>query len=181
MMKFEELDDKTREQMLEVFNKEEKSPEPYRSESMSPEGLKNISKFVEKAIKSGNEKTLASDLSKSIYWNSHTTVHRKSTTYQRKIDPNTAANVFALTEFNTWYVHGFAKRLMSEGIEKCEIYRAESADKPRCECSKFEGRPIEVKKIYEGHRAKYDPTKNSSAFSIPSGPNCHHSIRRIKS
>ena len=181
MMKFEELDVETRSHMLEEFQNEEKNGIPYRSDSMSSEGLKNVVSIIEDAIKSGNEKTLASVLSKSIYWNSHTTVRRGDTTYRRKIDPSVAAKTFALTEFNTWYVRGFAKRLMKEGIHKCQIYRAESADHPRCECSKYEGQTIEIKKIYDGHRAKYHPKKNPSAFSVPSGPNCHHTIRRIKS
>lgn len=180
MMKFEELDAKTRQYMLEEFQKEEKSGNPYRSESMNGDGLKNVAQIVENAITNGNETTLASALSKPTYWKSSTTVHRGDTVYQRKIDPKTAANIFALTEFNTWYVRGLAKKLMDEKIEKCEVYRAQSADQPRCECSKYESQPIDVKKIYDGHRVKYHPTKNSLAFSIPSGPNCHHTIRRLK-
>jgi len=179
-MKFEELNPDTRKSMLEEFKKEEQSKNPYRSESMTTEGLSNVAQLVEKSIKNGNEETLATDLSMPKYWKSHTTVHRASGSHQRRINPETAAGVFGLTEFNTWYVGGLAKKLMSEGIDKCEIYRAESAKEPRCECLQYEGKQIEVQKIYDGHRTKYHPKKNSSAFSIPSGPNCHHSIRRIK-
>ena len=52
---------------------------------------------------------------------------------------------------------------------------------PRCECTGLEGKIVQVKKIYDGHRAKYHPYENISAFSIPSGPYCHHTIRRIPS
>lgn len=178
-MKFEELDKKTREYMLGEFQNEEKTGNPYRSESMSDEGLKNIVQLIKNAINDGTEISLASELSKTHYWNSHTIVHRANSTYPRKINPIVAAKVFALTEFNTWYIRGLAKRLMDEGVENCEIYRAESADQPRCECSKYENQFISVKKIYDGHRAKYHPNKNPNAFSIPSGPNCHHTIKRI--
>ena len=88
--------------------------------------------------------------------------------------------MLAQTEFNTWYTTGLAKRLMEEEIQDCEIYRAEPAKIPRCECTKLEGKSVKVSDIYGGHRAKYHPKLNPSAFSIPSGPFCHHTIKRIK-
>lgn len=179
-MIFEELDGTTRKYMLEEFQKEEKSGNPYRSNRMSAEGLANIARHMEDAIENGNENTLAASLSNGIYWNQYETRRRKDTTYQAEIDPIVAAKVLALTEFNTWYVRGLAKRLMEEGQKECEIYRAESADQPRCECSRYEGKKLELQKIYDGHRAKYHPVPNYGAFSIPSGPSCHHTIRRIK-
>lgn len=179
-MKFEELDETTRRYMLEEFQNEEKSGNPYRSSRMSTEGLANIARHIEEAIKSGNENTLAATLSNGRYWTQYETRRRKDTTYQSEIDPKVAAKVFALTEFNTWYVRGLAKRLMEEGQKECEIYRAESADQPRCECSRYEGQRLELQKIYDGHRAKYHPVANYGAFSIPSGPSCHHTIRRVK-
>jgi hypothetical protein len=33
--------------------------------------------------------------------------------------------------------------------------------------------------VYDGHRARYWPTENPTAVSVPFGPNCHHTIRRI--
>lgn len=179
-MNFEELDETTRKYMLQEFQAEEKSGNPYRSDTMTAEGLSNVVQIVEKALTEGNEITLARDLARPSYWKPTTTSHRGNTVYQRKINPETAASVFALGEFNTWYVRGLAKKLMEEGQTLCEIYRAESAAQPRCECSVYEGKPIELSKIYAGHRVKYHPVKNNSAFSIPSGPNCHHAIRRIK-
>ena len=179
-MDFKELNEITRKYMFDEFQREEQGGNPYRSESMSSDGLANVAQFVENAIKNGNEISLANNLSNSSFWKPFTIVHRGSSTHQRRINPTVAAKVFAQTEFNTWYVRGLAKKLMDEGISKCEIYRAEAAEQPRCECSRYEGQEIDVKKIYDGHRAKYHPIENNSAFSIPSGPNCHHAIRRLK-
>ncbi|MFY9301270.1 MAG: hypothetical protein WAO91_08795 [Candidatus Nitrosotenuis sp.] len=178
-MNFEELDDKTRKYMLEEFHKEQ-SNNPYRSGRMTSEGLKNVIRHIEDAIKSGNEVTLIKSLSNPSYWKSEETRHKGNTTHQARIDPNEAAKTFGLTEFNTWYVRGLAKRLMDEGQEECEIYRAQYAEEPRCTCSKLERHRFKVKDVYDGHRAKYHPTANYAAFSIPSGPNCHHTIRGIK-
>ena len=64
------------------------------------------------------------------------------------------------------YTRGFARRLKEEGEEYCEIYRADKAIQPRCECTKLEGTIQPVQKIYGGHRAKYFPKQNFHAFQF---------------
>ena len=134
---------------------------------------------MKKAILSGDISSLTSDLSNPSLWNSTELATRKTTTYEKRIDPGSAAKLLAHTEFTTWYTRELARKLMEENIGSCEIYRAEPAKIPRCECTRYEGQSIKVKDIYDGHRAKYHPRINSSAFSIPSGPFCHHTIRRL--
>ena len=180
MMNFEELDEKTQKWMLEEFNDEEKSGNPYRSLILSVEGLKQFPTLMEEAIRNGNEITLSQMLSKGSFWKSSIDRRIKSGgTTSVRVDPQKAANRLALTEFNTWYVHGFARRLMEEGEEKCQVYRAEQAIEPRCECKIYENQIFDVKKIYDSHRARYHPKLNPTAFSIPTGANCHHTIRRV--
>ena len=179
-MNFEELDDDTRKWMLVEFEQEENSGNPYRSPRLNITGQKEFGEIMKKAITSGDISSLTHDLSSSSLWNLTELATRGSTTYEKKIDPNSSAKLLAHTEFTTWYTRGLAKKLMDKNIESCEIYRAETAKTPRCECTRFEGQSIKVKDIYDGHRAKYHPKKNYSAFSIPSGPFCHHTIRRLK-
>ncbi len=180
LLNFEELDDETRKWMLVEFEQEENANNPYRSTRLNTVGQKAFGEIMKKAIVSGDIPSLSSDLSDSSLWNSTELSTRKTTTYEKKIDPGSTAKLLAHTEFTTWYTRGLARRLMEEHIDKCEIYRAELAKVPRCECTKFEGQSIKVKEIYDGHRAKYHPKPNYSAFSIPSGPFCHHTIRRLK-
>ena len=130
------------------------------------------------AICDGDIPCLINALSNHMFWNT-TEPYTRGITSEKNI-PSNAVETLAHTEFTTWYTRGFARRLMEEGIDFCEIYRAKTANTPRCECTKFEGRTVKVKKIYDGHRAKYHPTKNHTAFSIPSGALCHHTIRRLK-
>jgi len=135
----------------------------------------------EKAINEGNEVTLEKDLCNASFWVSTTTVHRKETTYTKKVDYRVAAKTFALTEFNTWYVRGLAKRLLDEGAKECEVYRADTAVEPRCECTSWQTQKFDAKIIYDGHRKRYHHENvDRAAISVPSGPNCHHSIKRIK-
>jgi len=181
MMEFEELDNKTREYMLKEFQAEQRSANPYRSHLMTTTGKEKLVEIMEKAINDGNEVTLEKDLCNSSFWVSTTTVHRKETTYPKNVDYRVAAKTFALTEFNTWYVRGFAKRLMDEKEKECEVYRADIAVEQRCECTRWQTQKFDVKTIYDGHRKRYHHENvDRAATSVPSGPNCHHSIKRIK-
>lgn len=115
MYHFEELDEITRKWMLDEFLNEEKSGNPYRSLRLSSKGLEAFPKEMEKAIREGNEKTLANSLSNRLYWKPSESSQRGGKSYRKEIHPITAAEVLAFTEFNTWYVRGFARRLLQEG------------------------------------------------------------------
>lgn len=177
-MKFEELDNQTREHMLREFQEEQRG-RPYESPEMTTLGKAEFPHLMEKAIKEGNEVTLSLDLSKIGFWLPE---GRRRDGISYKINPTYAAERLALTEFNTWYVRGLAKKLMDEGVEYCEVYRADSAKEPRPECLDHDGKKFKVADIYNGHRSRYHPPPgNPKALSIPVGPNCHHTIRRLKS
>ena len=178
---FEELDGTTRRWMLEEFLAEQRSGNPYRSSRLSSLGIKIFPIEMEKAIRKGNEETLANALSKPAYWQSSETYARGGKIFARRINPIKAAEFLAYTEFNTWFVRGFARRLIEEGEEYCQVYRAAPAWEPRGECLQHEGKSYRVQEIYEGHRARYwPPPGNPNALSIPVGTNCHHSIRRVR-
>jgi hypothetical protein len=84
-----------------------------------------------------------------------------------------------LTEFNTWYVRGFATRLLSEGVSTCEVYRAAQPKWEVAGCTAHEGKTFLVQEVYDGHRATYWPEPgNPAALTIPFGYGCHHTIGR---
>lgn len=180
MYNFEELDKTTRKWMLKEFQAEERSGNPYRSSRLSPLGIRTFPVLMKKAICGGNEVSLAHALSQPAYWQPFETYVRGGSIHKRRINPLKAAEFLARTEFNTWYVRGFARRLIEEGEEFCQVYRAAPAWRPRGECLQHEGKTYEVQIIYDGHRARYwPPPGKPNAFSIPVGTNCHHSIRRV--
>ncbi|MGB9858617.1 MAG: hypothetical protein ACPLQP_01630 [Moorellaceae bacterium] len=181
MFYFEELDEVTRHWMLVEFFKEESSGNPYRSTRLSPLGLEVFPREMERALREGNEETLAAALALPGYWKDCETIYRRGKPINRRIDPVNAAKELAFNEFNTWYVRGLARRLMEEGEKFCQVYRAAPAWEPRAECLQHEGKIYEVRIIYDGHRARYwPPPGNPNAFSIPVGVNCHHTIRRVR-
>lgn len=180
MYNFEELDGITRRWMLEEFRAEENSGNPYRSPRLSALGLKIFPAVMEQAIHEGNEVSLTQSLSQPTYWKPSEPYMKSGLKHQRKINPAKAAEFLARTEFNTWYVKGFARRLIKEKEELCQVYRAAPAWEPRGECLQHEGKLYKVQAIYGSHRARYwPPPGNPKALSIPVGTNCHHSIRRV--
>lgn len=173
-MLFKELDATTREYMLTAFEEEE-SGTPYRSAILSPAGLSVFPGLMREAIKSGDETTLAAALDHGAYWLAEDAAGKSVNVHHRSAQ-------LALTEFNTWYVAGLARRLKDEGEAECEVYRAENPKWEHASCSSHEGQRYAIDVVLAGHRADYwfKPT-DQEWISIPAGPGCHHTIQRIAS
>jgi hypothetical protein len=183
-MNFEELTVATRDWMLARFEHELASPDPYASRGLSPAGLAAFPGLMGEAIRDsgGNEVSLASKLNRDELWNPTELYVRAGVQHARSVNVREASERLALTEFNTWYVAGLAHRLVDEGQTECEVYRAAEPKFEHASCSSHEGQRYSLTEIIDGHRAGYwpepgDPTK----LSIPAGPGCHHTIRRVSS
>jgi len=180
MMYFEELDKETRKWMVKEFENEWTQQSHFKSKQLNEKGLEEFPKIIKNALCNGTIESLTKDLTNSSFWKPSYIRRGKKGPINVSINPATEAKKLAHSEFTTWYTRGFARRLKEEGITECEIYRADKANIPKCECTALEGTKQYVDKIYNGHRAKYFPKDNPSAFSIPSVSYCHHTIRRIK-
>lgn len=179
-MNFEELDGTTRRYMLAEFEAEESSGNPYRGKGLSPAGRAAFANLMREALRAGDDQTLIGSLSQASYWNPTETYVRNGLERERRVNVQQAAERLGLTEFNTWYVRGLAKRLMEEGVTRCQAYRAATPKWEPGECSAHEGQIFSVEEIYRGHRARYWPEPgDDTAMSIPFGPGCHHTIRRV--
>ncbi|HYN50746.1 MAG TPA: hypothetical protein VES62_07455 [Thermoleophilaceae bacterium] len=95
-------------------------------------------------------------------------------------DKEDALRRLATGEFNVAYVHGLASVLLDRGQSHCVVYRAGVAVEPRdAYCTNLEERQAPLAQILADHRRNYFPVRDPDAKPIPSGPNCHHSIRAI--
>ncbi|HRC56713.1 MAG TPA: hypothetical protein PKU97_12360 [Kofleriaceae bacterium] len=182
-MHFEELDKVTRSFMLREFDAEEARGNPYRSAVLSPKGLAAYAATMRAALASGSEVDVQRAFAYEHYWNPTETYNkpRGGGLATRAVNFHQASERLGLTEFNTWYVRGFAARLLSENETMCEVYRASEPKFTHASCSTHEGQRYPVRDIYDGHRAGYWPPGNTRAgVSIPAGPGCHHTIRRVR-
>ncbi len=181
-MIFEELTSVVRTHMHNEFQAEQSSQHcpPYRPKVLTALGESIFCATMEEHLLHGTEDTLRQALSPSIFWVERGIRNTKKGPVPYTLPGHLRAKVFAVTDFNSWYIRGLCKQLMIEGVEVCEVYRAEHAYEPRGECALLEGKILRVDVVYRGHRARYHPESaaNPLAVSIPAGPNCHHSIRR---
>ena len=139
-------------------------------------GRSQFARLLRESIERGSEETLASSLASPELWNELGPLPQGGV---GPLDPRRGAVELARMEFNTWYVRGLCRRLLEEGEEYCQIYRAWDGDGSPDECDRLENRVLPVRPIYNAHRAKYHPFRRPEAFSIPSGPRCKHSVRRL--
>lgn len=177
-MLYYELDDMTRKYMLDAYVAEQSSPNPYRSKILSPHGHQVFATAMQSAITQGTEVSLASQLLDPALWLERE-ADRIDGRRGNRITPKVAAERLALSEFNTWYVAGFSRRLQAEGEMHCQVYRAAEPKWSPADCEQHEGMTYFVADIITGHRARYWPIEQLEAFSIPGSPGCHHSIRRV--
>ena len=179
-MHYAELDEKTRAIMLSEFAAEQAGGNPYLSKGLSTHGKTVFPQLLRDAIRHGTEVSLAATLADANLWEPMETYVRESVSRERKRNIQQSSERLATTEFSTWYVRGLARRLMDEGVMKCQVYRGAQPKWEPGECVKHEGLMLDVKTVYDNHRVRYWPEPgNKEALSIPLAPGCPHVIKRV--
>lgn len=168
--------------MLAEFDAEETSGRPYRGSGLSAMGLSVFHDLMREAIQWGTEDTLITALANPRCWERHEIYYRTGKPRIRQVNVQQAAERLGLTEFNTWYVRGLAKRLLEGGVAHCQVYRAAESKGLADTCRLAKGQVLPVEEVSRGHRAHYWPGPgDAEALSVPAGPGCHHTIRRVPS
>ncbi|GAA1459098.1 hypothetical protein GCM10009619_18960 [Williamsia maris] len=170
-MHYEELDALTREFMIAAFEEEESSGNPYRGRQLSSLGRQRWPDAMRRAITAGDDDSLMHEISKPELW--------LAVSNNRRVNLRNAASQLAVSEFNTWYVRGLTARLISEGVDTCEVYRAAPPRYSIAACASHEGVEFSCLELFGSHRSRYWPIEDASAFAIPFQPGCHHSVRRL--
>lgn len=143
---------------------------------LTPVGWDAFRDAMPQALEAHDDEWLRSQMGNHSYWEDYLLRRGKPVDYNK---PD-AVQKLTFGEFNIAYIRGLATVLQTRGQEMCVIYRADDAYVPRSECSAWEDQEILVSDVLAGHRVRYHPPPGDRrAFSVPSGPNCHHSIRAI--
>jgi hypothetical protein len=141
-------------------------------------GWANIERVIPEALAGRDDDWLAGEMAPAEYWQE--TLVRRTKNGVTMVDYHKPDALLKLCfgEFNIAYIRGLAKALLARGETICWVYRADRAYVPRGECSEWEDRSFPLADVIAGHRARYHPPLGDRhAFSVPSGPNCHHTIR----
>lgn len=128
------------------------------------------------ALEKHNDDWLVEQIRQDAYWFPKLLRRGKPVEYNKR----EAAEKLCTSEFNVAYIRGLARVLKARGETHAVVYRAGNALEERSECSSWEGSQVPLDDILAGHRVRYfPPPGDRRAWSLPSGPNCHHSIHAV--
>ncbi len=171
----ENLDDRTRQLMMDEFDYDISHNQLHISPFLSGQGQRDYANLLREAIRNGDDETLAQSLRE--HRRILRTLPRRNPKggYSITATPENAAQVLAESEFNRYYIRALARRAIADGISELVIYRAKPVSSPR---PKSEARietslpPEELLKDLRAH-----PGDEPPALGVPSGPNSGLSVR----
>lgn len=144
MFSFENLDETTRDYMLEAISEAEASGNIYFSARFNDAGYKQWLPLLKEAAKEHNEHWLAYQLESKGLMKGFEGSMTPSGGYTIKHVPHTAAETMAEGQFNRFYILGLCKRARAEGISQLEVYRARKSAVPRRESQNLIGSKISI-------------------------------------
>ncbi len=127
MFDFKDLDETTRQYMLEAIDEAEHFNHIYFSPRLNDEGKKLWIPLLKDAAAAYNEHWLAYQLDENEMMTGIEIAKKPTGGYSIKHVPSTAAQTQAEGQFNRFYMLGLAKRARAEGIPYLEVYRAREA------------------------------------------------------
>jgi hypothetical protein len=150
------------------------------SSSLANAGWLRWATAMRDALASHDDDWLVNEMDNPAFWNPFLIRKTKNGSTQVDYDKRDALEKLCFGEFNVAYIRGLAYALVARGDTECLVYRAGTAAEERSECSNWENQSVSLSQVIAGHRVRYYPAPGDrSAWSLPTGPNCHHSIRSV--
>jgi hypothetical protein len=180
-------DEEVRSSMSDLWRAEDEElhrrghPRDCYGKLLTDSGWEAWSLVMPEALASDDDDWLREQMSDPSFWVPQMARRTKSGVTMVNYNKPDKLRALCYGEFNIAYIHGLGATLLERGEEECIVYRADAAYEPRGECSSWEDRRFPTQAVLDGHRVRYWPPEriDRAAFSVPTGPNCHHSIRSM--
>ena len=173
---FENLDDRTRQLMLDEMQYDIANNQLHISPFLSGQGQRDYANLLREALQNGTDETLAQNLRE------HRRILRtlprrnpKAGGYSMAATPENAAQVLAESEFNRYYIRALARRAIEDHISELVVYRAKPVSSPRPESEARVETALSPEELLEDLRAH--PGDERPSLGVPSGPNSGLSVR----
>jgi len=172
---FENLDDRTRQLMLDEMEYDIAHNQLHISPFLSGQGQRDYVGILREAIQRGSDETLAQSLRE--HRRILRTLPRRNPKggYSISTTPENAAQVLAESEFNRYYIRALARRAIEDGISELVIYRAKPVNNPRPQSEARVETALPPQELLEDLRTH--PGDEPPALGVPSGPNSGLSVR----
>ena len=169
---FVDLDDRTRQLMVEELDTDAGSGTVYPSPRLTETGLNEFPALLRDAFTAGDETTLAVAIRVPGRLKTHEKSHTKTGREIVKQVPEIAADTLAEGEFNRFYVRALCRRAIEEQ-RSLVVYRAKQGTKPRDESEAMIGKTISSERLLSDLRTHpgVEP-----ALGLPPGPNSGLSV-----
>lgn len=168
------LDDRTRQLMLEEVDYDIAHNQLHISPFLSGQGQRDYVNLLREAIQSGNDETLAEHLKAHRRINKTLPRRKPKGGFSIAAAPVNAAEVLAESEFNRFYIRALARRAIEEGINDLVVYRAKPVQNPRPESEALIEATLPPQDLLADLREHPD---EPPALGVPSGPNSGLSVR----
>jgi len=171
----ENLDDRTRQLMLDEMEYDISHTQLHISPFLSGQGQRDYANLLREALQGGNDETLAESL--RDHRRILRTLPRRNPSggYSIAATAENAAQVLAESEFNRYYIRALARRAIEDGIQELVIYRAKPVQNPRPESEARVETALSPQDLLEDLRAH--PGDERPSLGVPSGPNSGLSVR----
>lgn len=172
---FENLDDRTRQLMLDEMDYDIANNQLHISPFLSGQGQRDYANLLREALQNGNDETLAQNLRE--HRRILRTLPRRNPTggYSIAATAENAAEVLAESEFNRYYIRALARRAIEDGIQELVVYRAKPVRTPRPESEARVETALSPEDLLADLRAHLGDERPS--LGVPSGPNSGLSVR----
>lgn len=169
---YRNLDQRTRELMLEELQLDIESLTVYLSERLNQYGRNVFTRLLEHAIRNGDDTTFANDLRSGCF---NPTYQRRKPKggYSEVTMPINAPDMLAEGEFNRFYIRALCRRAIEEGRNTVKIYRAKVVSSPRQESELLIGIQQNAQQLLNDLRTNIG---KDTYTGIPGGPNSGLSV-----
>ena len=172
-LRFENLDARTRQFMLEELDRDAASGSLYLSPRLSERGRQDYPALLREALESGSDISLANSL--CFHGRLQETEQRKTRGGVKTVSvPATAADMLAEGEFNRYYMRGLCRRALADGIRQVVVYRARGVRQARAGSKALQGQPIDAQNLLDNLRARLE---SETSTGEPFGPNSGLSVK----
>jgi hypothetical protein len=177
MLHLNDLDDDTRQLMLEELLDDLTNERQYLSSRLNDRGRAEYSALLREAISSGDDASLARALEHGQCMAPFENRRRPSGGYASVRVPVTAAATLAEGEFNRFYIRALCRRALEVGVAQVEVYRAKAVSQARPQSEALLGKPIDAAVLLDDLRRNIGV---DTALGVPAGPGSGLSVRLRK-
>lgn len=169
-----DLNNETRKFMMDEIQYDKEQDNFYRSNYLTPQGKEQWPSLLEESIAHDDAWLEEQITRRGLLAQFHTRKKPTGGTTQAKV-PVTAAATLAEGEFNRLYARGLCARVIAEGGQTVEAYRARASVNPRPESQAIIGRTFIARDII--HDLRTNPGVDST-LGVPPGPNSGISVKK---